>query len=80
MRQILLKLLTNTTKAKIAFMNSTVYFSVLYFAEMISIVLKKEADSGTMVAAWASRIMFGLQFKVLHCDTYIGFLGKDTHP
>ena len=49
---------------------------IVYFAEMISIVLKKEADSGTMPAPTFTRIMFGLQLKPLTCETWFGFLGK----
>ena len=42
---------------------------IVYFAEMISIVLKEEADSGTMPAPVFTRIMFGFQLKPLTRDT-----------
>ena len=56
----------------------TINFSncLLYSTEIISIVLKREEDSGTMPALALTQIIFGAQLKPLRCDISCGLIGK----
>ena len=52
---------------------------IVYFAEVVFIVLKKGEDFGTMPALRFTRIMFGLQIELQSSDALIGIIGNNLH-